>query len=56
MEEIQQSVGLAVLRTVLGDCCEYPFGVGPEDSEFNKVGRIEKDVGIFLERIYPPDL
>ena len=56
MQEFQQPVRLAVLRTVLRHGGEDPLGVGAQHSELHEVCRVEQHVGVFLERIYPLDL
>ena len=49
-------MGLAVLFAVLWDSCQNPLGLCPKDGELRKISGIEQHIGLFLERIDPPDL
>ena len=48
MEELQQAVGIGVLRTVLGHGGEDDLGMGAEDGKLDVEGGVEHDVGGLL--------
>ena len=48
VDELQQPVGLAVLRTVLGNRCQDDLGMGPQHGELDVEGRVEHDVSRLL--------
>ena len=53
---MQQAVGFAVLRAILGYGRENAFGMVAQHRELHEIGGIEQHVGVFLEGIYPLDL
>ena len=55
MQEVQQAVGLTVLRTVFGNSRQDALRVTAKHSELDQIGRVEQHVGSHLERIYPFD-
>ena len=48
VEELQQAVGIGVLRTVLGHGGEDDLGMGAEDGKLDVEGGVEHDVGGLL--------
>ena len=44
---------IAIFRTVLWNSHEDTLGMSTDHGKFDKVCRVEKDIGIFLIWIYP---
>ena len=56
MQELKQPVGLAVFLAILRDSRQDSLRMSAKDGELSQVSRVEKDIGLLLERIDPADL
>ena len=53
VDEAQQTVGLAVLRAVLGHAGQHGLGMEAQHGKLDEQGAVEHHVGLFLIREYP---
>lgn len=47
-QEFDQALGFCIVRTVLANGFQERFGIGLEDGQFVRQGRVEYGIGVFL--------